>query len=243
VVSGEAPAGTNLEINLYVDGQPEMQTVLTATASGTYSATFPVPAEANYIRGYLTHFTSEDTTTLLEFSTTFWSVFLGSSQVAGRVSMSGPPVDITLRSADGTFQQTVTFTATMYGGNFAVDFERAVHPGDQLTMETVDGLVNTLTVPDLSAAFDYTRRVLEGRAPLDGELIAHIPIYSGSAHRRIRVASTGRYGVDASDLILMVGGQGNVRYTDRFGNKVTCPFIIRGYPSFLPLIRLLATAP
>ena len=71
----------------------------------------------------------------------------------------------------------------------------------------------------------------------------YIPIVNGAVTRHIRLMADGRFGVDTSDLEPIVGAMGYLYYTDREGNSVTCPFTIRGYPQYLPLIRLLATAP
>jgi len=241
IVNGQAPPNSQLRITIL--DVCDCNTIVTATASGTYSVEMPIPPGTDYLRGTITHFTSEDTYTILNFNTAQWIVILGASHVAASAPMAGAPISVTLHSADGAFVQTIPITNTMYGGSFWVNFTRAVGPGDRLTMESIDGLVNEFTVPYLSAVFDFPRRVLEGRAPVDGELTAQIPGFHNIATRHVRVAPNGQYGLDASDLIPEIGGQGNILYIDRYGNQVYRSFIIRGYPQYLPVIRCLATVP
>jgi hypothetical protein len=174
--------------------------------------------------------------TRLNFSTPYWWVTLGSTLVGGNAPMLGMPVTLTLRSGDGAFSQVITDTDLSHNSDFLVDFARPIHPGDRLTMETA-GEVNAFTVPYLSAVFDYARRVLEGSAPSGGELSAWIPTGHTNVTRRIRLLPDGSFGVDTSDLNPLVGDWGYIYYTDRFGNTVECPFMIRGYPLYLPVLR------
>ena len=178
--------------------------------------------------GYLTHFTTEDMRTILRFSPPSWDVTLESRRVSGYAPMDGVPFTVTLRSGDGSFSQSI-YTNTLggfyYSDYFYVVFQREVYPGDHLSLETIDGVVSEFTVPYLSAAHDYSRRVLEGWAPAGGELIAYIPEGFDSVSRHIRLAPDGHFGVDTSDLNTWVGWQGRVIFTDRLGNTVTRLFI------------------
>ena len=241
VISGEAPPDSRLAVYLDFTENPSSSQIVTATASGMYSASFPILDVLNMHTGYVQHFTTEDMRTILHFGRPHWYVTLGSRQVDGYAPMTGIAFTVTLQSSDGIFNQSIYTTTLGYTNYFQVQFQRAIQPGDRLSLQTVDGQVSEFTVPYLSAVHDFARRVLEGRAPADGELIAYIPISHDRVSRHIRLGPGGRYGVDTSDLNTIVGMSGEVFFIDRFGNTVTRPFTIRGYPCYLPLIRLLAS--
>ena len=238
IVSGQAPPASRLGIELFTWNGLDFKTVVTATASGTYSTTFPVHAGSQFIIGRLIHFTTYDIRTYLQFNTPSWHVTLGTGLVYGYIPIPGAPITVTLQSGDGAFSQVIT--ETNYEYDFWFEFDRLIQPGDHLWLQTVDGLASEYTVPVLTAAHDFARRVLEGQSPTDGDLVADFPTY---ATRHVRIAPDGRYGVDTSDLDMFVGGRGSVFFTDRHGNTVSCSFTIRGYLDYLPVIWLLGSFP
>jgi hypothetical protein len=241
VVSGQAPPASRLQVNLYANNEPPINTIITATASGTYSITFPVSPGPTNVSGRITHFTAFDMRTYLNFGTPHWYVLIGSGQVGIGVAVTNVPITVTLHSYDGLFTQTIV--DKLHSSRFYGEFDRRIQPGDRLEMEIAGGMTGEFTVPYLSAVFDFARRVLEGYAPPGGELQAGIPNGEGIAYRNVRLLSDGRYGVDASDLNPTVGGTGYIQYHDRFGNTVDLPFPIRGYPLFLPVLRWSAAFP
>lgn len=241
VVSGQAPPGSRLLVQLYAGDAFDYSTIITATAGGTYSVAFPVPGEPMPMGGSVTHFSAFDMRTSLHFSTPSWRVTLGAREVTGFAGVYGGPITVTLQSTNGRFTQAITQTVSQ--DQFWVVFQRPVYPGDRLTVETPGGLASDFTVPYVSAVYDFVRHVLEGRAPAGIELYASIPNGNSYAFRHVRLLPDGSYGVDASDLNPLVGQQGYVDFTDELGNMVICPFTVRGYPWYLPLISLLASFP
>jgi len=237
-LSGEAPPSSRLAIDMDIGEDLDYRTIVTATGSGTYSINFPLPAEQVNISGEITHFTTFDMRTSLRFTTPTWFVEIGFPTVSGYVPELGVPITFTLHASDGAISQEITGPVSDFG--FWITFDRPIHPGDRLTMQTSSGQVSEFIVPNLIAVHDFVRRVLEGQAPGGGTLTAAIPTDHAFAYRNIRLLPDGRYGVDTSDLDTIVGMQGSVTFTDRLGNTVTQHFMIRGFPGYLPLIRLLA---
>jgi hypothetical protein len=236
LLSGQAPPASRLAINLYNRWGDSINTVITATTSGTYSVTFPVTPDRKFTYGNMTHFTAFDMRTDLSFNTPIWYVTLGSVNVSGYAPTYGLPITYTLESGDGTFSQVLVQTFST--SDFWLTFDRPIQPGDRLRMETEDGQVSEFTVPYLSAVHDFVRRVLEGQVPTDGKASVFIPSLYGGCTRHIRPSPDGHYGVDTSDLEPFVGAEGTLQYTDSFGNIVIRSYHILGYPAYLPLIGL-----
>jgi hypothetical protein len=240
LLSGQAPPASRLAIKLYDPGGGSLNTVITATTSGTYSVTFPVTPDRRFTSGIMTHFTAFDMRTDLSFNTPRWYITIGSVNVSGYAPIHGTPITFTLESGDGTFSQVLV--QTLSTADFWLTFDRTIQPGDRLRMETEDGQVSEFTVPYLSAVHDYARQVLEGQVPTDGEVSVYIPSLYGGYTRHIRPSPDGHYGLDTSDLVPLVGAAGFIQYKDPYGTIVTRPYTILGYPAYLPLIGL-PTAP
>jgi hypothetical protein len=237
-VSGQAPPYASLEVELDTYYRRVSQ-VVTATAAGVYLADFPSLAPLQTAQGKLTHFNAEGNRTTLDFATPHWEVTLDSHCLNGVAATAGAPYTLTLQSADGTFSQVITGTSASGTGSFYTCFRRAAQPGDQLTLEEVSGS-NTFTVPYLTAAYDYGRRVVEGQAPPGTLILAKIPVYmywNGFVYRHVRTDASGHYGVDTSDLDPLLDYWGEVSITDEAGNVVTRPFAIQSYRCYLPVMH------
>lgn len=236
IISGQAPPTSRLAINLSFNNYlPPIRTIITATASGTYSFTFPVSPEPVYISGNVIHFTAFDMRTYLNFNTPLWRVTLGSGSVSGYAPLYKVPVTVTLQSLDGSFSQALT--QTLDQNYFEVDFQHLIQPGDWLALYTPAGLATEFVAPSLTAVHDFARCVLEGRAPPGGQLIAYIPESVGVATRNVRLMPDGRFGVDISDLHPSIGAQGFIQFTDRLGNTTIYRFTI-GYLVYFPAVQL-----
>lgn len=123
---------------------------------------------------------------------------------------------------------------------FLACFAAPISTGDQLVMTGPEGTpVLTATVPLLTAAHDFGRRILTGQAP-PGPLAVYLPAQNeygfASPARWITVAPNGRYGADVSDLNLPLNTVGRVEVSDEAGNVTRRMFLIVGYQTYLPLV-------
>jgi len=236
-VSGQAPPGARLRVDLVYDeygGFFDSQ-VVTATAAGAYTATFPDGAPLSSARGTLTYFNADGHQVRLEFATAQWWVTLDDPCVSGNVDVAGAPITVTLQAGNGAPKGVFTGTAGTTAGAFYACFQTAVQPGDRLTLIHPTGSM-TFSVPVLTAEHDYARQVLEGQAVPYSAIAATFQIGFSYNARHTRADANGRYGLDTSDLRPPPGQSGYVMMTDEAGNTVQRNFTIQGYRSYLPLV-------
>ncbi len=241
-VSGQAPPGARLQVDLiYPQGYGESveSQVVTATATGVYTATFPDEAPLSSARGTLTYFNPDGHQVRLEFAAPRWQVILDDPCVSGNAEVGGAPITVTLQAGNGTPKGVFTGTAWSTGGAFYACFQTTVQPEDRLTLIHAIGST-TYTVPLLTAEHDYARQALEGQAAPFRTIAA--TFQTGSYYNRQWVTrhtwadADGHYGLDTSDLSLPPGLSGYVVMSDEAGNTVQRNFTVKGYRAFLPLI-------
>ena len=241
-VSGQAPPNARLEVDIrvpsaYAPGTQLYTQIVTATAGGSYTATFTNLAPLSTVQGTLTYFDTDGDQARLDFATPSWQVVLGSACVAGSAEVVNMPITVTLQDKNGAFKDRFTSYAQSTSGVFAQCFPTAtVQPSDRLTLSYAQDVL-TYTVPVLTAEHDYARQVLRGEAPPNTPIAAALlSDYSYQPDRHTFTDSSGHYGFDTSDLHPAPGQSGYVIMTDAAGNTVRRYFTITGYRSFLPLI-------
>jgi hypothetical protein len=208
--------------------------IVTATASGFYTATFPNLAPLQNAYGTLTHLSEQGHQTRLDFSAAQWNITLGSQYLDGYAGVAGVPYTVTLVGASGATKGIAAYPATGYSGYFFASFTSTVEAGDQLTLTRLGGLL-TFAVPELTARHDYARQVLEGQSSPNAAISAQVPFGNGySATRHTQADASGRYGLDTSDLPVQLLESGYVWLTDQAGDTVQRYFIIEGYRAYLP---------
>jgi len=231
-VTGQAPPNSRLKVTLGPSyyGWEDNSQIVTATTTGAYTASFSSSFVSVYTNGSVTHFDAEGNQTILNFSAARWNVTLGSNCLSGFAETPGQTI-VTLSA-----QETLTLTASLDGG-LSLCFQRPIEPGDQLIRSTSAG-VTTYSVPLVTAQHDYRRRALEGIALPHSLVQAHFgpePYGYASLTRSVTADANGRYGMDTSDLSLVIGQNGAVVVTDAEGNTVRVGFTISGYRLYLPL--------
>jgi hypothetical protein len=232
-IEGQAPPNSQLLVDLQSHGVSQL---ITATASGTYSVSFPLLAPATDLDGQLTYFDADGDQAQLDFSSAHWEITLDQACMYGFTDMSNTPITLTLRNSLGTFKSAFSLIPedTLYSGCFTT----TVQAEDRLVLTTL-GTTQTFTVPLVTARHDYGRQVVTGLAPANHTVQAAFtdyvyPYYYVS--RRTWVDASGRYGVDTSDLALRLQQTGSVVSIDDWGNTTTRNFTITGYQSFLPVM-------
>jgi hypothetical protein len=239
-ISGQAPPGARLHVNLQADGTAATQEVI-ATAGGQYSAAFPSLAPLKVANGSLVIYDGSGYSTTLNFATTSMNVHLGIQCIDGNTD-PGARFSMTLVSADGASIQTLTDLTSSNQGTYVACFSLAIQPGDKLTFVSPSE-TDALTVPNLTASHDAIHQVLKGLAPPGGFIKAFLPVaYPWGGYRLTErhtfANASGIYGVDTSDLFLALKTDGYVFYVDSIGNTVQQGFTITGYQIYcVPFIR------
>jgi hypothetical protein len=238
MVSGLAPPNARLQVDINANYATAFASqVVTATASGVYTVSFPNMAPLRSAYGTLTYF-AQDGQVRLDFGTPHWQTTLGNPCVSGEGQVGGVPITVTLQAGDGTPRGTVTTTADYGSIKFSLCFTMPIQPDDRLALVYPGGLM-TFTVPNLTAEHDYGRQVLEGQAVPSSAIAATIPnggYYQYSVTRHTQADATGHYGLDTSDLSLPPNRSGYVVMADEAGNTVQRNFTIQGYRTFLPVV-------
>jgi len=237
-VSGLAPPNARLQVDINANYSTVFGSqVVTATASGVYTASFPDMAPLRSAHGTLTYF-AQDGQVRLDFGTPHWQITLDNPCVSGEGQVGGVPITATLQAEDGTPKGTVTTTAAAGSIMFGLCFTMSVQPDDRLALVYPGGLM-TFTVPNLTAEHDYARQTVEGQAPPLSAIAATVPnggYYQYSVTRHTQADGTGHYGLDTSDLNVPLMRSGYVVMTDEAGNTVQRNFTIQGYRTFLPVV-------
>ena len=236
-VSGQAPAGAQLLVNLFADDSPAATQLVTTTAEGAYTATFSTLTPLHTAWGTLTYSDPNDFQVILDFATPHWEVILGNSCLSGNAEAAGSPITVTLLSGDGTFKGEATTWAFGTNGWYFVCLPATLQPNDHLILAHPTG-VTTYTVPNVTAHHDYDLQALTGQALPDSALVATFitSYYPYIVNRHAQADATGHYGMDTSDLTLRLGQAGYVVMTDSDGNTVRQDFVIRGHPIYFPLL-------
>jgi hypothetical protein len=225
-VSGQAPPLARLRVESY---DSSVSQYVTATASGTYSAPFP-----SSIYSQLTYFDAAGNQVVLPFATVHWEVEIDNPCIKGIVDMAGAPMTLTLWTNSGSLKSTLFFTTTY--SSYSACFTTAVQSSDRLSLQSV-AATEVFTVPQLTAQYNYVLSALEGAAPPQHELFAQLPLVGGGiSTRRVFANGGGRYGVDTSDLNLLLLSRGRVYLYDEAGNSTAINFTVTGYPAFLPVV-------
>ncbi len=233
-VAGQAPANARLRVDLtdwqYIDLSRE----ITATAAGTYTVSFPDLAPLEGIQGTLTYFNAEGNQVFLLFANRQWHVTLSQPCVWGYADMVGASFTATLQASesppDSTFGGTSDVSGYFYGC-----FERAIQPGDRLTL-VQPGATMSFTVPTLTVYHHYAQQILEGEAPAGSFLEVVFYTSSGSVVRHTRADYAGHYALDTAGIDLRPAQTGYVAMTDEAGNTLRAEFVITGYRVYMPLI-------
>lgn len=233
-VSGLAPPGARLAIEL--DGRVQ---VITSTAFGEYAVTFPPRRWPSSGSGWVLYADARGDQTLLEFAAPHWEITLDTPCAIGQATTPNAPFTATLRAGDGTLKGEVGVVSDFWP-RFQACFAAPISTGDQLVMIGPDSLpAVTATVPLLTAAHDFGRRVITGQAP-PGPLAVYLPAQNEYGFtlppRWINVAPDGSYGADVSDLNLPLNTVGQVEVRDEFGNLIRRMFVVVGHQIYLPLV-------
>ncbi len=109
-VFGQAPPLARLRVAPY--STYGISQDVTATASGTYSVSFPSLAPLNTTYGKLTYFDPDGDQAILSFATVHWEVVVNDKCLTGIVDVAGAPVTLTLRTSTGGIKSTLLFTPT-----------------------------------------------------------------------------------------------------------------------------------
>ncbi|MDW8327801.1 MAG: hypothetical protein RMK99_14650 [Anaerolineales bacterium] len=233
-VSGLAPPNARLAIELAGHIQ-----VITSTALGEYAATFPPQRWPSSDSGWVLYADARGDQTLLEYAAPRWEVTLDTPCATGHATTPNAPFTATLRAGDGTLKGEVGVVSDFWP-KFQACFAAPISTGDQLVMTGPDATpAVTFTVPFLTAAHDFGRRVVTGQAP-PGALAVYLPVHNEYGFplppRWITVAPGGRYGADVSDLDLPLHTVGQVEVRDEFGHLTRRMFVVVGYQTYLPLV-------
>lgn len=234
-ISGQAPANARLRIDVDTQQYIHRSREVTATAAGTYTVSFPDLAPLALVQGTLTYFNPEGNQAFLSFANRQWHVTLGRPCVWGYADMAGVPFTATLQA--GSAPPDSTFGGTSdWGGYFYGCFDRAVQPGDRLTL-LQPGATMSFTVPALTARHKYAQQVLEGEAPPESFLEVVFYTSSDLVVRHTQANPSGHYTLDTAELDLRPGQTGSIAITDSEGNIIRAEFTITGYPVYLPLVH------
>lgn len=231
-LSGQAPPDAPLEVSL--SAYPiYLSRRVTATASGTYTVSFPEVTSFAGAHGTVRYTNPQGHRVFLQFGARSWSVSLGKPCATGYADMVGAPFTATLRS--NGFIESVTGTASGYNAFFNVCFSRPIGPGDRLVLAQASGDME-FVVPRLTASHDWAAQVLEGEAPPGSLVEVTFPREWSSVLRRTVADGTGRYRLDTRGLDLRVGDSGVVSVTDAEGNVTRLAFRVQGYRVYLPVV-------
>jgi hypothetical protein len=204
---------------------------VTASATGHYSASLPSMVAAHAVSGRVIHLGDDGLYSALIFGGVRWEVRLGQPCAVAHLPWPTAPITVTLHTPAGVFAPT----AQPHFGHGEYCFAVPIEGGDQLSIEQSGG-TTYFHVPLLAAEHDYTRQVLEGRAPEGSWVTADFSSGHGSGPQRVALAGAdGLFGMDTSDLILALGRRGEVAIEDTAGNHVTADFWIRGLARFFPI--------
>ncbi|HNB51548.1 MAG TPA: hypothetical protein PK530_06375, partial [Anaerolineales bacterium] len=108
----------------------------------------------------------------------------------------------------------------------------------QLTLETLYS-TTSYTVPELSATYDPQRKVIEGTG-LPKEIIQLLMQngpYGQTVSRQTIAQPDGSFGLDISDMSLILNSWATITMIDSTGNQLHIRIQIRGYTLFLPIIN------
>lgn len=232
-VYGQAPPDARLKVDLTSHGRSQ---IITATASGYYTATFADLAPLSSARGRLTYFDADGDQAYLEFATLYWNVTLDMPCVDGGAEMAGTPITLTLQAASGATKDVHTGT-TDGMSSFYGCFTTTIQSGDWLVLSYPAGLTATFNVPLLTARHDYAQQALLGRTVSNIQVEVNLWGSGTWSTRHVWSDANGYYGVDTSDLHLSLGTYGTATITDSDGNLTHRNFKIIGYPAYLPIVR------
>jgi hypothetical protein len=230
-ISGQAPPFARLRVEPYSTYGVSQN--VTATASGTYSASFPNLAPLNTTYGNLTYFDAEGDQAILSFATVHWDVVINEKCLSGIVDVAGMPITMTLHNDSGDLKSTLLLTPTY--PYYSACFTAKVRSGDQIFLQSASA-TEVFTVPLLAARHNYALQAVEGTAPPNHELFTEFQ-WEGIVTRRTFSNSSGHYGVDTSDLHPPLLSRGRVYLRDEAGNSTSIYFTVTGYPTFLPIVR------
>lgn len=241
-VSGQAPAGARLQVQLscrkfdYLPWAPP-PIVTTGDANGTYQVAFPTLAGCELLDGAVSYLAPSGATARLDFTAPYWEVTLGSQKVQAVAPSPGGKVQVAWYAASGEVYSDVLTASTAYGQMYLY-LPESVQSGDRLVMTDTRGVVVSYTVPQMSAEHDYARQVLVGTAPPNSSVEVVFGRGYGfyDVRRQTRVDAGGYFGVDTSDLHLLLGYNGYVTVYDRHGNRTHLYFPITGYRLWMPLV-------
>ena len=232
ILSGQAPPDAPLEVSL--SAYPiYLSRRVTATASGTYTVSFPEVTSFAGVHGTVRYTNPQGHRVFLQFGARSWSVSLGEPCATGYADIAGVPFTATLMT--NGFIESVTGTASGYNAFCNVCFSRPIGPGDRLVLAQASGDME-FVVPRLTASHDWAAQVLEGEAPPGSLVEVTFPREWSSVLRRTVADGTGRYRLDTRGLDLRVGESGVVSVTDAEGNGTRLAFRVQGYRVYLPVV-------
>ena len=230
-VFGQAPPLARLRVAPY--SAYGVSQDVTATASGTYSVSFPGLAPLNTTYGKLTYFDPDGDQAILSFATVHWEVVVNDKCLTGIVDVAGAPLTLTLRNNSGDVKSTRTITPSY--PSYSACFTTIVESGDQIFLQSASA-TEVFTVPLLTARHNYTLQAVEGTAPPNHDLYTEF-WWGNGAYRHVYSDNSGRYGIDTSDLHPPLLSRGRVYLHDEAGNTTSIYFTVTGYSTFLPIVR------
>lgn len=259
VVSGEAPAGAALQVDLYKrplefwytpdppSYGPDYSLSVTATVTGTFVADFTGLADVDagdYCVVYLTDAAGYQT--YHDLFVPFLQARLGDYWLTGQVAVSGP-ITITVLGGSGIPRDVRSAWASDDGYFSDQDWDRGLRllAGDHVTVTTQGGEEIGLTLPSLTAYADLASSTVQGQAPPNSRLRVGFSRTGGRSagggepypsqyEYTLWVTSTvsGAYTADFSNLtIFRPGDRGAVFYLDPEGYEVFLEFIV-------PIVRV-----
>jgi hypothetical protein len=240
-VTGKAPSDSRLEVHLSewdgnFYGYPDETQIVTATASGDFSAPFPELAPLTRAEGAVIYRDPHGHTTYYDFASPYLDITINEECMGGSVPAMRQPYVLTHQPLAG-LTQVVTGTASSYNGLFGVCLLQVVQPGDHFMLESPAGtMVLTYTVPLLSIHHDFERQAVIGRAPPLAELqVSFMTYFSMDIVRRTTAGLDGVFGIDTSDLDLVLRSFGQLIYYDS-GARLRSNFVVTGYNHFFPVM-------
>jgi hypothetical protein len=230
-IQGTAPPGARLTV--LVNG---LLREVTATAQGEYQVAF---GDLTYPAGGTVQFRDNSgDSARLAFSSPRWNVTLHNACTTGTAPVTHASTAVTLTAPGGEVKGTLQVSPYLYSSEFSACFPSPVESGDQLSMSGPGGPF-TYVVPALTASHDPVNRWVTGIAPANSRaLFSLIDKRRGLGTpvlRRLLTGNNGSYGLDISDLQLMLGEFNSVTVQDQAGNTVRRDFITKGWRAFLPV--------
>lgn len=182
-ISGQAPAGAPLQVDVYAgpmeygtypspgspSGEPDHRLTLTATQGGTFAADFSGLADivaGDYGLVYMT--TAYGYGAYRLFAVPFLQARLGEYRLVGQVNGS-TPLTVTVWGSSGV-PRNVRRTGTSDTGLFCDEDGMRLLAGDWVTVTAADGQETGLQVPLLTAEADPVHSTIHGQAPANSRL-------------------------------------------------------------------------